>query len=111
MTKNCQIRRVQDSDLAAIADLDYEACSPCGTAENPETFVARFKTFPAGFVVLEENNEIAAYGCSEKWLAERGFIRFTLALRHTLIEQSLRQRRPRGILAIGVADGRLDLGA
>jgi ribosomal protein S18 acetylase RimI-like enzyme len=66
-----KIRQVQESDLSNVADLDYEAFSPYGTAENPETFTLRFKTFPSGFVVLTEGSEIAAYGCSEKWLSER----------------------------------------
>lgn len=65
------IRQVHQGDLPSVADLDYEAFSPYGTAENPDTFIARFKAFPSGFLVLEESNEIAAYGCSEKWLTER----------------------------------------
>jgi len=65
------IRQVQHNELSIVADLDYEAFSPYGTAENPETFVSRFKAFPSGFVVLTEGDEIAGYGCSEKWLAER----------------------------------------
>jgi ribosomal protein S18 acetylase RimI-like enzyme len=66
-----EIRQVQESDLPEVADLDYEAFSPYGTAENPETFTLRFKAFPSGFVVLTEGDEITAYGCSEKWLTER----------------------------------------
>ena len=66
-----KIRQVQENDLPEVASLDYEAFSPYGTAENPETFSLRFKAFPSGFVVLIENGEIAAYGCSEKWLTER----------------------------------------
>ena len=65
------IRQVQHNELSIVADLDYEAFSPYGTAENPETFVSRFEAFPSGFVVLTEGDEIAGYGCSEKWLAER----------------------------------------
>lgn len=66
-----KIRQVQEADLPDVADLDYEAFSPYGTAENAETFVLRFKAFPSGFVVLIESDEIVAYGCSEKWLTER----------------------------------------
>ena len=66
-----EIHQVQEIDLSEVADLDYEAFSPYGTAENPETFSLRFKAFPTGFVVLTENGEIAAYGCSEKWQNER----------------------------------------
>lgn len=66
-----QIRHVQEEDLPEVADLDYEAFSPYGTAENPETFLLRFQAYPSGFVVLIKNGEIAAYGCSEKWLTER----------------------------------------
>jgi len=66
-----QIRQIREIDLPDVADLDYEAFSSYGTAENPETFALRFKAFLAGFIVLTEDNEIAAYGCSEKWLTER----------------------------------------
>jgi [ribosomal protein S18]-alanine N-acetyltransferase len=65
------IRAVKKTDLPIIADLDYEAFSPYGTAEKPEIFIARFRTFPNGFVVLEVDSEIAGYGCSEKWLHDR----------------------------------------
>jgi ribosomal protein S18 acetylase RimI-like enzyme len=71
MAHNFQIQRVQQNDLSIIADLDDEVFSPYGTAENLETFIARFKAFPSGFIVLKENDEIVAYGCSEKWLTER----------------------------------------
>jgi ribosomal protein S18 acetylase RimI-like enzyme len=66
-----EIRQVQENDLSSVADIDYEAFSPYGTAEKPETFAQRFKAFPSGFIVLTEDDEIAAYGCTEKWLAER----------------------------------------
>lgn len=66
-----EIRQIRENDLLEVADLDYEAFSPYGTAENPETFSLRFNVFPSGFVVLTENEEIVAYGCSEKWLTER----------------------------------------
>src|SRR5215510_9200432 len=66
-----EIRQAQENDLSEVADLDYEAFSPYGTAEDAETFSLRFKAFPSGFVVLTENGEIVAYGCSEKWLTER----------------------------------------
>lgn len=65
------IRKVQAFDLNAIADLDYEAFSPYGTAEKLETFESRLQAFPNGFVVIDLSSEIAGYGCSEKWLAER----------------------------------------
>lgn len=65
------IRQVYYSDLNSVAELDYEAFSPYGTAEKYETFDSRFQAFSNGFIVLDVNNEIAAYGCSEKWLAER----------------------------------------
>jgi N-acetylglutamate synthase-like GNAT family acetyltransferase len=37
----------------------------------PETFVLRLAAFPDGFIILVAENEIAAYGCSEKWSVER----------------------------------------
>lgn len=66
-----EIRPVQESDLSHVVDLDQEAFSPYGTAEAPETFTLRFQAFPAGFVVLVKEGEVAAYGCSETWLEER----------------------------------------
>ncbi len=65
------IRYARRADIPAIADLDYEAFNPYGTAENQETFYRRYIAFPHGFVVLEVDEEIVAYGCSEKWLADR----------------------------------------
>lgn len=66
-----EIRLANKQDLSIVADLDDEAFSPYGTAEKLETFVARLQAFPTGFIALEVDGEIAAYGCSEKWLTER----------------------------------------
>jgi ribosomal protein S18 acetylase RimI-like enzyme len=65
------VRNARDQDISAVAEIDAEAFSPYGTAEKPETFQLRLKAFPDGFIILVADNEIAAYGCSEKWLTER----------------------------------------
>ena len=65
------VRNVRDQDIPAVAEIDAEAFATYGTAEKPETFQLRLKTFPDGFLILIAENEIAAYGCSEKWLTER----------------------------------------
>ncbi len=65
------VRNARDQDIPAVVEIDAEAFSPYGTAENPETFQLRLRAFPDGFIILVADNEIAAYGCSEKWLAER----------------------------------------
>ena len=65
------VRNARDQDISAVAEIDTEAFSPYGTAEKPETFQLRLTAFPDGFIILVADNEIAAYGCSEKWLAER----------------------------------------
>jgi ribosomal protein S18 acetylase RimI-like enzyme len=65
------VRNAREQDIPAVAEIDAEAYSPYGTAEKPETFQLRLKAFPNGFVILVAENEIAAYGCSEKWLNER----------------------------------------
>ena len=65
------IRNARDQDIPAVAEIDAEAFSPYGTAEKPETFQLRLTAFPDGFIILVADNEIAAYGCSEKWLTER----------------------------------------
>ena len=65
------VRNARDQDIAAVAEIDAEAFTPYGTAEKPETFHHRLTAFPDGFVILVTDNEIAAYGCSEKWLTER----------------------------------------
>lgn len=65
------VRNARDQDLPAVAEIDAEAFSPHGTAEKPETFQLRLTAFPDGFIILVADNEIAAYGCSEKWLTER----------------------------------------
>ena len=65
------IRNARDQDLSSVVAIDAEAFSRYGTAEKPETFQHRLTAFPNGFIILVADNEIAAYGCSEKWLAER----------------------------------------
>jgi N-acetylglutamate synthase-like GNAT family acetyltransferase len=65
------IRNAREQDIPAVVEIDTEAFSPYGTAEKPETFQLRLTAFPNGFVILIADNEIAAYGCSEKWLTER----------------------------------------
>lgn len=73
MSENTKIivRNARDQDLAAVIEIDTEAFAPYGTAEQPETFQLRLTAFPNGFIILVADNEIAAYGCSEKWLSER----------------------------------------
>ena len=70
-TTRILVRNARDQDVSAVAEIDAEAFSPYGTAEKPETFQLRLKAFPDGFIILVTDNEIAAYGCSEKWLTER----------------------------------------
>lgn len=65
------VRNARDQDISAVVEIDAEAFSPYGTAEKPETFQLRLTAFPNGFIILIADNEIAAYGCSEKWLTER----------------------------------------
>ena len=65
------VRNARDQDIPAVAEIDAEAFSGSGTAESPETFHIRLRAFPNGFIILIADNEIAAYGCSEKWLTER----------------------------------------
>jgi ribosomal protein S18 acetylase RimI-like enzyme len=65
------VRNARDQDISAVAEIDVETFSPYGTAEKPETFQLRLTAFPNGFVILIADNEIAAFGCSEKWLTER----------------------------------------
>lgn len=65
------VRSARDQDIPAVVEIDTEAFSSSGTAVTPETFQRRLTVFPNGFIVLVAENEIAAYGCSEKWLDER----------------------------------------
>lgn len=65
------VRNAREQDIPTVAEIDAEAFSPYGTAEKPETFQLRLTAFPDGFIILIADNEIAAYGCSEKWLTER----------------------------------------
>jgi N-acetylglutamate synthase-like GNAT family acetyltransferase len=73
MTDNTRIlvRNAREQDIPAVVEIDTEAFSSYGTAVTPETFQRRLTAFPNGFIILVAENEIAAYGCSEKWLAER----------------------------------------
>ena len=65
------VRNAREQDIPAMAEIDAEAFTPYGTVEKPETFQRRLTAFPNGFIILVAENEIAAYGCSEKWLTER----------------------------------------
>lgn len=65
------IRNARDQDILTVAEIDAEAFTAYGTAEKTETFQLRLKAFQNGFIILIAENEIAAYGCSEKWLTER----------------------------------------
>ncbi len=65
------VRNAREQDLPAVVDIDREAFAPYGTTEKNETLKTRLEAFPNGFVVLVAENEIAGYGCSEKWLVER----------------------------------------
>ena len=73
MSDNAKIlvRNAREQDVPAVVEINTEAFSPYGTAEKPETFQLRLTAFPDGFIILVADNEIAAYGCSEKWLVER----------------------------------------
>ena len=65
------VRNAREQDIPAVAEIDAEAFASYGTAETPETFQRRLTVFPNGFIILVAENEVAAYGCSEKWLTER----------------------------------------
>jgi len=65
------VRNARDQDLPAVVAIDAEAFSQYGTAEKPETFQLRLAAFPNGFIILVADNEVAGYGCSEKWLTVR----------------------------------------
>jgi N-acetylglutamate synthase-like GNAT family acetyltransferase len=65
------VRNAREQDIPAVVEIDAEALSPHGTAQKPETFQRRLTAFPNGFIILVAENEVAAYGCSEKWLTER----------------------------------------
>ena len=69
--KKVLVRNARDQDISAVAEIDAEAFTPYGTAEKPETFQLRLNAFEDGFIILVAEGEIAAYGCSEKWLTER----------------------------------------
>lgn len=70
-TTKILVRNAREQDIPAVAEIDAEAFTPYGTAETLETFQLRLTAFPNGFIILVAENEVAAYGCSEKWLTER----------------------------------------
>jgi ribosomal protein S18 acetylase RimI-like enzyme len=65
------VRNAREQDIPAVVEIDAEAFSAYGTAETPETFQLRMTAFPNGFIILVAENEVAGYGCSEKWLTAR----------------------------------------
>ena len=70
-THKILVRNARDQDIPAVVEIDAEVFSSYGTAETPETFQLRLTAFPNGFIILVAENEVAAFGCSEKWLTER----------------------------------------
>lgn len=64
------VRNAREQDIPAVAEIAAEASSAGKTVEKPETLQRRLTAFPNGFIILVAENEIAAYGCGEKWLAE-----------------------------------------
>ena len=69
-TNKVLVRNAREQDIPAVAEIAAEVFASYGTAETPETFQRRLTNFQNGFIILVAENEIAAYGCSEKWLAE-----------------------------------------
>lgn len=69
-TKKILVRNAREQDIPAVAEIDDEAFSRDGSAAKPETFQRRLTVFPNGFIILVAENEIAGFGCSEKWLEE-----------------------------------------
>lgn len=67
-TPKILIRNAREQDIPAVVEINTEAY---GTDAQPETFQRRLTAFPDGFVILVAENEVAGYGCSEKWLTER----------------------------------------
>ena len=65
------VRNARDQDIPAVAEIHAEVFSAYGTVEKPETLQLRLAAFPDGFIILVADNEVAGYGCSEKWLTER----------------------------------------
>lgn len=65
------VRNARDQDIPAVVEIDTEAFAAYGIAEQPETFLLRLRAFPDGFIILVAENEVAGFGCSEKWLTVR----------------------------------------
>jgi N-acetylglutamate synthase-like GNAT family acetyltransferase len=73
MTESAKIliRNAREQDIPVVAEINTGAFSADGTAETEETFQRRLTAFQNGFIILVADNEIAGYGCTEKWLTER----------------------------------------
>ena len=64
------VRNAREQDLPAVREIEAEAGAAAQTAAAPEALQQRLTVFPNGFIILVADNEIAGYGCSEKWLDE-----------------------------------------
>jgi len=65
------IRNAREQDIPAVAEIGAEVFSAYGTPQKRDTLQRQLTAFPNGFIILVAENEIAAYGCSAKWLDER----------------------------------------
>jgi ribosomal protein S18 acetylase RimI-like enzyme len=64
------VRNAREQDIPAVLEIEAEAASDSQSAAAQEVFQQRLTVFPNGFIILVADNEIAGYGCSEKWLDE-----------------------------------------
>ena len=62
------VRNAREQDIPAVLEIETEAAPPSLTESTPERLQQRLAVFPNGFIILVADNEIAGYGCSEKWL-------------------------------------------
>ncbi|HEX2993076.1 MAG TPA: GNAT family N-acetyltransferase [Anaerolineales bacterium] len=62
------VRNAREQDIPAVLEIEAETASQTATAQ--EGFQQRMRVFPNGFIILVADNEIAGFGCSEKWLDE-----------------------------------------
>ena len=62
------VRNAREQDIPAVLEIEAETASHGAAAQ--EGFQQRLRVFPNGFIILVADNEIAGFGCSEKWLDE-----------------------------------------
>lgn len=95
------IREALPGDLDDILEIENDSFDPV-QRESGRVFQDRLETFPAGFVILEEDGKAAGYLCSELWNLRAAPAPSDFALGHSARERHNPEGRTLYISSYGI---------